>query len=237
MPHDILIAAWGDFSSGKPCLDVVSSLPGIRTTQACCEALQPLTLEMFEIWTAGGFVPFVQELEAGATITSTLDSEVASSLGAMHSAIAHGIKDERGWQDCLYVALSASSAIDAGAVDLIGLMMPYIDAAFRQVALLPMQREGSAAIGVSLQKEQSRATSQAEEVGSNLSGRELEIMHWVSIGKTNPEIGQILGISPRTVRNHLQRIFRKLDVMNRAQAVYELEQWSARRTERLDASP
>ncbi len=182
-------------------------------------------------------MPFVQELEAGATITSTLDSEVASSLGAMHSAIAHGIKDERGWQDCLYVALSASSAIDAGAVDLIGLMMPYIDAAFRQVALLPMQREGSAAIGVSLQKEQSRATSQAEEVGSNLSGRELEIMHWVSIGKTNPEIGQILGISPRTVRNHLQRIFRKLDVMNRAQAVYELEQWSARRTERLDASP
>jgi DNA-binding CsgD family transcriptional regulator len=47
-------------------------------------------------------------------------------------------------------------------------------------------------------------------------------MEWVGKGKTNPEIGMILNISPFTVKNHLQRIFKKLDVMNRAQAVAQI---------------
>jgi DNA-binding CsgD family transcriptional regulator len=52
-----------------------------------------------------------------------------------------------------------------------------------------------------------------------LSEREREILDWVRKGKTNHEIGTILGISQFTVKNHLQRIFRKLDVLNRAQAI------------------
>ena len=52
-----------------------------------------------------------------------------------------------------------------------------------------------------------------------LSAREAEIMQWVGKGKTNHEVGLILQISLYTVKNHLQRIFRKLDVFNRAQAV------------------
>lgn len=59
----------------------------------------------------------------------------------------------------------------------------------------------------------------AEEENPQLSERENEIMHWVGHGKTNLEIGMILGISQFTVKNHLQRIFRKIDVRNRAQAV------------------
>ena len=52
-----------------------------------------------------------------------------------------------------------------------------------------------------------------------LSAREAEILRWISLGKTNPEIGSILGISSFTVKNHVQRILRKLDVINRTQAV------------------
>jgi DNA-binding CsgD family transcriptional regulator len=53
----------------------------------------------------------------------------------------------------------------------------------------------------------------------HMSGREQEILHWVTNGKTNFEIGIILGISPNTVKNHLKRIFLKLEVYSRAQAV------------------
>ena len=49
--------------------------------------------------------------------------------------------------------------------------------------------------------------------------REQEILHWVSHGKSNYEIGTILDISPLTVKNHVQKILRKLNVVNRAQAV------------------
>ena len=56
-----------------------------------------------------------------------------------------------------------------------------------------------------------------------MSQREREIMNWVCKGKTNQEIGMILEISAFTVKNHLQRIFKKLDVMNRAQAVSKVD--------------
>lgn len=52
-----------------------------------------------------------------------------------------------------------------------------------------------------------------------VSARELEILHWVREGKTNDEIGQILGISGLTVKNHLQRLYRLLGVSNRTHAI------------------
>jgi DNA-binding CsgD family transcriptional regulator len=48
-------------------------------------------------------------------------------------------------------------------------------------------------------------------------------MDWVRMGKTNAEIGSILSISSFTVKNHLQHIFKKLDVYNRMQAVSKIE--------------
>ena len=62
------------------------------------------------------------------------------------------------------------------------------------------------------------------------SEREREIMDWVRKGKTNQEIGTILDISAFTVKNHLQRIFKKLGVFNRTQAVtrYESTQTNVR---------
>ena len=52
-----------------------------------------------------------------------------------------------------------------------------------------------------------------------MTGREIEILGWVQEGKSNQEIGVILNLSPLTVKNHVQKILRKLDVRNRAQAV------------------
>ncbi len=52
-----------------------------------------------------------------------------------------------------------------------------------------------------------------------LSRREAETLTWVIAGKTNWEIGTILGISSRTVQTHLDRTYRKLGVDTRAAAV------------------
>ena len=49
--------------------------------------------------------------------------------------------------------------------------------------------------------------------------REIDVLRWVKEGKSNYEIGLILGISGLTVKNHLQKIYKKLNVQNRAQAV------------------
>lgn len=55
--------------------------------------------------------------------------------------------------------------------------------------------------------------------GVALSERELEVLEWVIRGKSNPEIGMILSLSSLTIKNHLQRIYRKLNVHNRVQAI------------------
>jgi DNA-binding response OmpR family regulator/DNA-binding CsgD family transcriptional regulator len=52
----------------------------------------------------------------------------------------------------------------------------------------------------------------------SISSRESEVLLWVSRGKSNREIGEILTISPRTVDKHIAQIFAKLGVANRASA-------------------
>jgi DNA-binding response OmpR family regulator/DNA-binding CsgD family transcriptional regulator len=51
-----------------------------------------------------------------------------------------------------------------------------------------------------------------------LTSREAEVLLWISRGKPNRDIGDILNISPRTVNKHLEQIFVKLGVENRAAA-------------------
>ena len=51
-----------------------------------------------------------------------------------------------------------------------------------------------------------------------LTGRESEVLSWLSMGKTNRDIAQILGLSPRTIDKHLEQIYAKLGVENRTAA-------------------
>ena len=52
-----------------------------------------------------------------------------------------------------------------------------------------------------------------------LAPREREILAWVARGKTNREIAAVLYLAPGTVRKHLDNVYAKLDVGNRAGAV------------------
>ncbi|GMM93572.1 hypothetical protein MTsN3n11_18740 [Qipengyuania sp. MTN3-11] len=52
-----------------------------------------------------------------------------------------------------------------------------------------------------------------------LSKREVAILHWIAAGKTNSEIGTILGIKVPTVATYIKRIFQKLELNDRSAAV------------------
>jgi DNA-binding CsgD family transcriptional regulator len=51
-----------------------------------------------------------------------------------------------------------------------------------------------------------------------LTVREAEVLYWVVKGKTNRDIGDILGTSPATVKKHLEHVFEKLGVETRTAA-------------------
>lgn len=61
---------------------------------------------------------------------------------------------------------------------------------------------------------------ESERIQKNypVTAREAEVLLWMAKGKTNREIGQILGTSPRTINKHSEKIYKKLAVENRTAA-------------------
>jgi pimeloyl-ACP methyl ester carboxylesterase/DNA-binding CsgD family transcriptional regulator len=79
--------------------------------------------------------------------------------------------------------------------------------------------DGSRRTGTSERRFERASEGRFEPPFSDLTPREREVLDVVARGRTNPEIAEALCISPKTVRNHLTRIFSKLDVTHRAEAI------------------
>jgi DNA-binding CsgD family transcriptional regulator len=69
-----------------------------------------------------------------------------------------------------------------------------------------------------------------------LSTREREILRLVSEGKTNIDIAKILAISAFTVKNHMQRIIKKLNAANRTEAVSNYHLLNPQQPQRRNAA-
>lgn len=62
------------------------------------------------------------------------------------------------------------------------------------------------------------AATQPPPPGNDLTDREREVLALIVHGYSNVEVGERLGVSPATVKNHLNNIFSKLHVSNRTEA-------------------
>ncbi len=210
LPHDILIAAWGDFRAENPKFDVISGLPGMRTNGFCPEGV-PLAKRLHQLWVDGEN----QSIVLNESVADQLQVRNGAACGGacafhdMRLTLVHGIHNKRDGNDSLYIALRcnpfAPNAADARSRALADIVIHQIDVAYRNVAALQTTRAPSAEFPSSMV----------------LSVREEEITNCMCQGKTNGEIAQILGISVNTVKSHVRRIFDKLGANNRAQAVFK----------------
>ena len=87
-----------------------------------------------------------------------------------------------------------------------------------QLQLQYMGKLGANEFLLRLAKDSSADTPAAFSSELGLTTREGEVLSWLSKGKTNRDIAQILGLSPRTVDKHLEQIYAKLGVENRTAA-------------------
>ena len=213
LPHDIMIAAWGNFETGQIQYDILSELPGVRTQNAKSNAVKPMLSNLYDRWKTLDRKPVALNVEPSglSLVEAGENQELSTALKAMSGALVHGFSDQRGNHDCIYAIFSTRGPYSAAECDAMSVVMPYIDAALRQVRHLPDQYLYPAILPIDPYSQLSN--------DHGLSEREVQIIDWVAMGKTNPEIGSILEISEFTVKNHLKRIFKKLDVYNRAQAV------------------
>jgi len=74
-------------------------------------------------------------------------------------------------------------------------------------------------IHMALLKTAPKTAPKTDRCINELSSREVTILNWMKNGKTNWEIGKILGVTERTIRFHVESIFAKLEVTSRSQAV------------------
>jgi transcriptional regulator EpsA len=214
--HGVLIAAWGNFRLGVIHYDLLATDPELYAEGVEAGALAPSLVMLFQQWVVMGRKPLRigADVVADAWARSGLAEPTIAAMAAMKSVVLHGIQDQRGSNDCLYAFFDHASLANSDDDYALRILVPYLDVAFRQVELPPRRITQSEPIEVP-----SELAELDAEQSMHLSERESEIMRWVSLGKTNQEIGSILNLSSFTVKNHMQRIFKKLDVFNRAQAV------------------
>lgn len=215
LPHDVLITLVGDFHKGRIEMDMVSSTPGLRTAGCLGCTTWPVSEEVFNRWQRNGHGVLALSGGIEHLITDSCLCAPGDMLRGMGSSLVHGLRDARTGEHALYVLMRREGQFEERQRGLLALLLPHIDHACRRVAALKRV--------VPTEPVATPETALSRLEASGLSQREVEILEWVRAGKTNHEIGLILDISAFTVKNHLQRIFRKIDVINRAQAVARFE--------------
>ena len=208
VPHQILISAWGDFAKWDLKLDLVSRLSGVRTEQLTRCRIDELLKQLHSQWVEADRRPLlVKAAEVIDMQTASCSCPVHSALRSMRCVLVHGLRDARGGHESLYIALGTESFARGRSRErflaLVDSLTAQIDVAFRKVAAYGLEESGAEG-------------EDGERL--ELSSREQEIIDRVCRGMTNADIATTLEISPFTVKNHVQRIFRKIGVSNRTQA-------------------
>jgi len=117
--------------------------------------------------------------------------------------VIHGFGDERANMKSIFIFAHTKCPVNYVTAYLLELLMPTL-----HCALLKVHNN----------RHTQQSLSNPELVLKSITKREVEILEWLHIGKTNWEISEILGIRPTTVKSHVQNIIRKLGVENRNQA-------------------
>jgi len=122
----------------------------------------------------------------------------------LENIAAHGVIDTNGQTRSLFVFTQIPGKLTERHAYFLELLLPYMHTALVRMLLNERNPEQRAVEGKSKRV---------------ITERETEILRYVQMGKSNDQIGDTLSISPLTVKNHIQKILRKLGVNNRAHAV------------------
>jgi transcriptional regulator EpsA len=202
IPHETLLCAYGDIARVRFKHEVFSSV--VLSAHAEREVGDPvhgLLPRVVDDWLRGATQPRLHIADDQGQLgrRQLINDLRRCDLG--HVA-AHGVREVQGDYGSFFAFARMPWAPGAREAYLLELLMPYLHIALHRMTA----NENSAGLP-------------SDAPVALLSKREIQVLHWVKNGKTNQEIGQILGISPPTVKNHVQNLMRKLKVSNRAQAV------------------
>lgn len=174
---------------------------------------------------ADGRSPLMQQLQGrwidqrGKPLAVAVQSLEGQALAPMRQALldagfaellVHGVaRPQRPTEIESFFVFSSQGRISGPQQRLMmELLMPYLHGTWQRVQTV--ERDIS---------EAPRTVGVRQAQGNAITEREREILSWLREGMSNQQIGEQLSISALTVKNHVQKILRKLGAANRAQAV------------------
>jgi len=201
--HELLICALGH---GKP--------PSFRADGFSMTTPDPSTFSdlflrdaavaptLLKAWEERRYQPVIFDCSPSSPLGNGAFTRELERLGA-NQLLVHGVHDADGRALSMFVFACRPASVGPRQAYLAQLLAPSMHAAWVRTQLQRRAEGGS----------------ERAQGGSVLTVRELDILKWIYLGKSNFEIGAILKISPLTVKNHVQKILRKLNVVNRTQAI------------------
>jgi len=161
-----------------------------------------------------------------------------AALGGAAAPAAQGLQRALGWTHLLVHATSRPQRLNeietlfivgaAGALDgpqqdqrcaCLELVLPHLHSTWQRTAATELELDGHGPAPALQPVRRREAVPPVARQSAVVTVREQQILRWVREGLSNQEIAEVLAISPLTVKNHVQKILRKLNAGNRAQAV------------------
>ncbi len=201
--HKLLICAARNARQEAFHVDAIVA-PPLEPSPFCDAFHQDVTLvpHIIKSWEDNRFQPVICDAGPGGRFGHGALARELSRVGA-ERVLAHGTYDAFGKVASLFLFANRPTTIGPKQIRLVEILVPFLHLSLLRFQISwPAKSQGAAPAGLRI-----------------LTEREQEILNWIHLGKSNIEIGAILGISPLTVKNHVQKILRKLNVQNRAQAV------------------
>jgi transcriptional regulator EpsA len=219
LPHQILSCGAYQRQQRDLVFEVFHSVVLPAELLDCLTRMQgPLLRALAAAWVEGRGLPLL--LEPARLVGPGIEGAVALlQHSGIEALIVHGVsRPQRPVEiESFFVFASTGRLPPSPTAALLELMLPHLHATWQRVAAVEREMSPGTATVVA----RSRRVSGAGEATRGVTERERQILLWVREGKSNHQIAEVLGISPLTVKNHVQKILRKLGASNRAQAVAE----------------
>jgi ATP/maltotriose-dependent transcriptional regulator MalT len=195
-----------DLANARP--DIAGEVLATRALAEACSGEADRAARNFEM--ASGLVNDVKGQVMLACTSAVLALDQGSAhLGRQLNELGVAVEQTGCFDGVVYATRASRRLLDATTAH----------SGMKRVLAIAATRSGDSALATASGK-----ASSARRSGETVSHRELEVLELVAEGFRNDDIAERLFISPKTVKTHLQNIYKKLDVGSRTEAAMKAKE-------------
>ncbi len=214
IPHQIVVCGVYQRSAKDLVFEVFNTVPvAPHVLSQLAECRSSLMQQVVGVWLERQGRSAIVDLSKVGGEVAGAERDRLAGIGVV-DMLVHGVSrpDRPAELESLFLFSSTDSRVSAAQQGWLDMLIPYLHSTYLRIHATERDMSGN-------RIPRRPAPPPRSPARSLITDREKQILGWVREGKSNQQIGGGVAISPLTVKNHLQKILRKLEAANRAQAV------------------